>query len=116
MQLSSFFVLVLGDALLLFLALDLAVLFFVCGFLLGHLLLVLLVLDLEAVLGGLVDGVPHITDDFGDLCDFSSRVLTLHFVVHFSPIQEKCGEGPFGGGWLCYIMITLSEISFLPII
>lgn len=86
------------------------------GLLLRHLLLVLLVFCFQSVFGSLVDGVPHITDDSGDLCDFSGRVFGLDSVIDFSSVEEKGREGPLGGGWLCKILITLSEFSFLPII
>ena len=96
----SFIFVGLVDALLLFLALDFAVLLLVLGLLGGDDFLVLLVLGLEAVLGGLVDVLPHVADDLGDFGNLGSRVVALDLVVHFSAVEEESGKGPLWGGWL----------------
>lgn len=80
---------------LLLFAFDLAVLSLVLLLQLVGLNLVFLVLSLEAVLGGLVDLPPHVADDPGNFCYLGSRVVSLHTIIHFTPIQEKCGESTF---------------------
>ena len=97
---KSFILFGLVDVLLLFLALNLAVLLLVICLLLSCDLLVALVLGLETLLGCGVDSLPHVADDLGDLCDLGSGVLSLDAVVDFLPVEEKGGEGPLGGGWL----------------
>ena len=112
----SFLFFSLVDAFFLLLALDLAVVLFVLGLLDGDCLLVLLVLGLESVLGGGVDVLPHVADDLGDLGDLGGRVVRLHSVVDFAPVEEEGREGPLGGGRLPRPKSTLSLFSFLPII
>ena len=92
---KSFFLGGLVDALLLLLSLNLAVLLLVGGLALGSNDLVALVVHLETVLGGLVDGAPHVADDLGDLGDLGGGVLGLDAVIHFLAVEEKGGEGPF---------------------
>ena len=97
---ESFILLGLIDVLLLFLPLNLAVLILVICLLLSCDLLVALVFSLETGLGIGIDGLPHIADDLGDLCDLGSGVLSFDAVIDFLPVEEKGGECPLGGGWL----------------
>jgi len=82
-------VILLGNSLLLFLALDLAVFLFILGLILSGNFLVLLVLDFESVLGGLFDMCPHIADDLGDFCDLGSWVIGLDLIIDFSSVEEE---------------------------
>jgi hypothetical protein len=75
-----------------------------------------LVFDFEAVFGGLVDIGPHIADDFGDFGDFGCGIVSFDSVVDLSSVEEKGREGALGSWWLNRNIVTLSEISFLPII
>ena len=113
---ESFIFVVLFNSFLFLLALDFAVLFLIVGLFLGNDLFVFLVFDFEAVLSGLVDIGPHIADDFGDFCDFGSGIIGFDSVVDLSSVEEKGREGALGSGWLNRNKVTLSEISFLPII
>ena len=113
---KSFILFGLVDVLLLFLALNLAVLLLVICLLLSCDLLVALVLGLETLLGCGVNSLPHVADDLGDLCDLGSGVVGLDSVIDFLPVEEKGGECPFWSWWLIYEIVTLSEFSFLPII
>lgn len=97
---GSIIMFLLGDAFLLLLALDLAVLLFVIGLEEGNFLLVLLVLGLEAILGGLVNLAPHVTDDLGDFGDLGGGVVCLDAIVDFSPEEEEGRQGSFGSRWL----------------
>ena len=85
----SFILAGLVDALLLFLALDFTVLLLVLGLHASDDFLVLLILSLKTVFGGLVDLLPHVTDDLGDFGNLGSRVVGLDSVVDFATVEEE---------------------------
>lgn len=106
---------VLGDFLLL--ALDLAILFLVCGFFFIVDTLVSLVLFFESALGGLVDFAPFLADNFGDLCNFGIGILGLHIVIHLPPEQEEGREWFFWRSRLSNRKCTLvASLFFFPIL
>lgn len=81
---------------LLLFAFNLAVLGLIIFLGLCRLDFIFLVFSLETVFGGLVHVTPHIADDLSDFSDLGSGVVGLDTIVHFTPIQEKCGECTLG--------------------
>jgi len=57
--------------------------------LLGGLNFVDFILVFEPLFDCRIDVGPHITNDFGDLSDFGSRVVGLYLIIDFSSVEEK---------------------------
>jgi hypothetical protein len=91
---------------LLFLTFNLAILGFIFFLDFIGFNLVYLILAFEAVLGGLVNISPHITNNFSDLSYLRSWIVSFHTIVDFSSIKEKCREGSFRSGRLHEIFFT----------
>ncbi len=79
---------------------NLTIFFNIVGFLFASDLLILLVLLFKSIFGGLIDVIPHHTNDFGDLGDFGIWMFGLNLVINFLSEEEKCRESSFWSWWL----------------
>lgn len=79
---------------------NLSVLVNISGFFGSSFFLVDLVKGFKSVLGGLINILPHLRDDFGEFGDWGVGVISLDFGVDFFSVEEKGGEGSLGGSRL----------------
>ena len=75
-----------------------------------------MIFSFKSNFGGWLNIPPHVADDLGYFGDFGGWVVSLDFVIDLTSIKEEGRESSFGSGWLNKYKVTLSEISFLPII
>jgi hypothetical protein len=72
-----------------------SIFFNIVSFFLSGDFLILLVLLFKSIFGGLINVIPHLTNDFSDFCDFGIGVFGPDFVINFPSKQEECGKSSF---------------------